>query len=309
VNASSANSPSADQGRRCSDSTATTPTASLVVGQRAGQHRADLAGNGRLAEFRPPAVVGEVFGADQFLDLEGLDAGTFLVLDLQVFQMREPVVGRRDAAQMLVGVDQHQACPVNIEHRVRGVHDLTDRVFHPHLPKAELAEFREGLMHVVQRDIHRLGLSGPPVVSGNMRSRRRSHLQHPAVDGPARSGDVGRLGGGEEPDNRSNLPRAAKTAKQDIHARPGQGDCGGAADSGIRGSDDGASQLDRHDRQLPRSGRPMPRGPAGLLSSGPVRAGVGTLSKLRSAWPSASGRLDEVVDAQICIANAPPVRR
>jgi hypothetical protein len=27
------------------------------------------------------------------------------------------------------------------------------------------------------------------------------------------------------------------------------------------------------------------------------------------ARPSASGRLDEVVDAQICIVNAPPVRR
>jgi hypothetical protein len=116
-----------------------------------------VARNGCLAEPGPPAVVGEVFGADQFLDLESVYAGAFLVTDLQLFQMREPIVGRRDAAQVLVAVDQHQACPVNIEHRMRGVHDLAERVFYPHLPEAELAEFHEGLMHVMQGDIHQHG--------------------------------------------------------------------------------------------------------------------------------------------------------
>jgi hypothetical protein len=40
-----------------------------------------------------------------------------------------------------------------------------------------------------------------------------------------------------------------------------------------------------------------------------VRIGVRTPGERRSAWPSASGRLHEVVDAQIRIVDAPPVRR
>jgi hypothetical protein len=64
----------------------------LVVGQRAGQHRADPPRDGRLAELGPSAIDGEVFGTDQFLDLEGVYARAFLVADLQLLQMREPVV-------------------------------------------------------------------------------------------------------------------------------------------------------------------------------------------------------------------------
>jgi hypothetical protein len=40
-----------------------------------------------------------------------------------------------------------------------------------------------------------------------------------------------------------------------------------------------------------------------------VRIGARTPGERRSAWPSASGRLHEVVDAQIRIVDAPPVRR
>jgi hypothetical protein len=40
-----------------------------------------------------------------------------------------------------------------------------------------------------------------------------------------------------------------------------------------------------------------------------VRIGARTPGERRSAWPSASRRLHEVVDAQIRIVDAPPVRR
>lgn len=40
-----------------------------------------------------------------------------------------------------------------------------------------------------------------------------------------------------------------------------------------------------------------------------VRIGARTPGERRSAWPSASGRLDEVIDAQIRVVDAPPVRR
>src|SRR5689334_23199662 len=52
-------------------------------------------------------------------------------------------------------------------------------------------------------------LHAAPVVAGDVRSGLRAHLQHSPVDGPARPGYVGGLRGGEESDDRGDLPGVA----------------------------------------------------------------------------------------------------
>ena len=76
------------------------------------------------------------------------------MLDLQLFQVREPIVGRGHAAQLLLGVGQHQARAVHVEHGVRGVHDLVQRVLDLHLPEAEPAQLAEGGSHVLEFCVH-----------------------------------------------------------------------------------------------------------------------------------------------------------
>jgi hypothetical protein len=56
---------------------------------------------------------------------------------------------------MLVGVDQHQARSVDAEHRMGGVHDLTDRLLDVHLAEAQPAKLHQCLMDIMQRDAHR----------------------------------------------------------------------------------------------------------------------------------------------------------
>jgi len=68
------------------------PDRILVVGQRAGQHRPDPAGDRGLPEGRPPGVAFQILDSDQFLGVESGDAGPFLVPDLQILQMGEPFI-------------------------------------------------------------------------------------------------------------------------------------------------------------------------------------------------------------------------
>src|SRR6202012_4234909 len=70
----------------------------------------------------------QVLDPDQLLDLVGGDARALVVLDLELFQVREAVIGRGHTAQLLVVVGQHQPGPVHVEHRVSGLHDLVHRV-------------------------------------------------------------------------------------------------------------------------------------------------------------------------------------
>jgi hypothetical protein len=39
------------------------------------------------------------------------------------------------------------------------VHDLVQRVLHPHLPEPELPEFTESLVHILEGDVHVLASS------------------------------------------------------------------------------------------------------------------------------------------------------
>jgi hypothetical protein len=64
----------------------------LVVGQRAGQHRPDPAGDRGLPEGRPSGVAFQILDPDQLLGVESVNAGPFLVLDLQILQMSEPFI-------------------------------------------------------------------------------------------------------------------------------------------------------------------------------------------------------------------------
>jgi hypothetical protein len=64
----------------------------LVVGQRAGQHRPDPAGDRGLPEGRPSGVAFQILDPDQFLGVESVDTRPFLVPDLQIFQMSEPFI-------------------------------------------------------------------------------------------------------------------------------------------------------------------------------------------------------------------------
>jgi len=54
---------------------------------------------------------------------------------------------------MLLGVGQHEARAVHAEHRVGGAHDLVQRILDPHVPEAELAEFSQSRVYVVQGDV------------------------------------------------------------------------------------------------------------------------------------------------------------
>jgi hypothetical protein len=45
------------------------------------------------------------------------------VLDLQLLQVVDPLVGHGDVAQQLVGIEQHEAGPVDGEQLVGGLHD------------------------------------------------------------------------------------------------------------------------------------------------------------------------------------------
>ena len=154
VKASSASSPSGDQGRLSSESTATTPTAYWLYGNRAGEHGADLPGDGGVAEQRPPAVVGQILDTDEFLGVERVDARPFLVLDLKLLQVTESRIRRSHAAQVMLGVGEHQARAVDVEHRVRGVHDLADRVLNLHLTEPQPAQLNESVPHVLQGHVH-----------------------------------------------------------------------------------------------------------------------------------------------------------
>lgn len=58
----------------------------------------------------------------------------------------------------------------------------------------------------------------PPVSTGQAGSSLRSHLQHPAIDRPARPCDVRRLCGGEERDYRGDFPGIPRTPKR--YSRP-----------------------------------------------------------------------------------------
>jgi len=64
----------------------------LVVGQRAGQYRPDPAGDRGLPEGRPSGVAFQILDSDQFLGVESGNAGPFLMLDLQILQMGEPLI-------------------------------------------------------------------------------------------------------------------------------------------------------------------------------------------------------------------------
>lgn len=70
------------------------------------------------------------------------------------------------------------------------------RTFHvqlmaPALPPERAAMSALGVEAAVALPVSRL--RRPPFIGGDMRSGLRSHLQHSAVDGPARASDVGRL--------------------------------------------------------------------------------------------------------------------
>ena len=74
--------------------------------------------------------------------------------DLQLFQVREPVVRGRHAAQVVCRVGEHQARSVDSEHRVCRRHDLPDRLFHPHLAEPQPAQLDECVPHVLQGNLH-----------------------------------------------------------------------------------------------------------------------------------------------------------
>jgi len=126
----------------------------LVIGDGAGQHGPDPAGDGVLAERRPPVVLRQVFGPDQFLVLEGRDAGTFLVANLQFLQVAHAVVGYRGVQQVVIYIGQHQAGAIHGEDRVSGLDDVVHRVLHPHLTEAQFAELVQRVAHIVYRDAH-----------------------------------------------------------------------------------------------------------------------------------------------------------
>ena len=95
----------------------------LVVGNRAAQHRPQPALDRGRAELGPTGLAGQIVGVDQGLVLEGVDTGALAVLDLQLLQVVDTLVGHGDVAQQLVGVDQHQPGPVDGEQLVGGIHD------------------------------------------------------------------------------------------------------------------------------------------------------------------------------------------
>ena len=108
VKASSASSPSGDQGwlaRTHGDDA----HGVVVVGQRAGQHRPHLRLTAAARKFGQRSSVARSSTPISSLLSNASTHGILLVPDLQLFQVSESVVRGRDVAQMALGVGQHHA--------------------------------------------------------------------------------------------------------------------------------------------------------------------------------------------------------
>jgi hypothetical protein len=92
---------------------------------------------------------------DQLLVVEGVDAGALAVLDLELFQVPDALVGVGHVAQELVGVDQHQAGPVDGEQLVGALDDPAQGVVEVPGGVAQVAEVAQGLADLVGGHRHR----------------------------------------------------------------------------------------------------------------------------------------------------------
>jgi hypothetical protein len=81
-------------------------------------------------------------------------------------QVREPVVRGRDAAQVLRRVGQHQARPVDVEHRVGCLHHFPDRILQAHLTEPQPAQLDQRLPHVLEGNLHIINTSRRPGSTG-----------------------------------------------------------------------------------------------------------------------------------------------
>jgi hypothetical protein len=121
----------------------------LVVGNRDGQHRPQAPVDRGRAELGPTVLGGQVLGIDQGLAIEGIDAWALAVLDLQLLQVIDTLVGHGHVTQQLVGVDRHQPGSIDGKQLVGGIHD----------PAQGLIQIPGGIAQLVELP---QGLGGPP---------------------------------------------------------------------------------------------------------------------------------------------------
>ena len=227
VKASRASSPSGDQGRRSSDSTATTPDRVLVVGQRAGQDGPDLRGS---AASQKAASVGRRSGPrrrpaawSRTRRGTGLPrAGSAAPPGARTGRRRRPRCAGADRRRPASGPRRRRRTSACVVCTISRMASSTLMLAEPHP-----AQLQQRLVHVVQGNVHWPILASEPGLGSSGGMRQNAGVRAAQLQAAPWSGNRGGQADPSTSQQREGRERAG--ARWLSHpGGPGRGWCSGA---------------------------------------------------------------------------------